>query len=124
MTSELEGSRGELVEANLQLDERRRFTETVLEGVSAGVVGLDSDGVINLPNRSASELLGIELDEMIGQYLGQVVPEMAPLLDPQQKVKRAKIPRAKSAFKRTMRRIHSSFELARSGRMAKSPGLS
>ncbi|MEC8372939.1 MAG: PAS domain-containing protein, partial [Pseudomonadota bacterium] len=81
MTSELEGSRGELVEANLQLDERRRFTETVLEGVSAGVVGLDSDGVINLPNRSASELLGIELDEMIGQYLGQVVPEMAPLLE-------------------------------------------
>ncbi|MEL0113203.1 MAG: HAMP domain-containing protein, partial [Rickettsiales bacterium] len=31
MTSELEGSRRELVEANLQLDERRRFTETVLE---------------------------------------------------------------------------------------------
>ena len=80
MTSELEGSRGELLEANLQLDERRRFTETVLEGVSAGVVGLDSDGVINLPNRSASELLGIELEEMIGQFLAQVVPEMAPLL--------------------------------------------
>ncbi len=80
MTSELEGNRGELLEANLQLDERRRFTETVLEGVSAGVVGLDSDGVINLPNRSASELLGIELEEMIGQFLAQVVPEMAPLL--------------------------------------------
>jgi two-component system nitrogen regulation sensor histidine kinase NtrY len=80
MTSELEGSRRELVEANLQLDERRRFTETVLEGVSAGVVGLDKDGSINLPNRPASELLGVDLDELIGQRLTDVVVEMAPLL--------------------------------------------
>lgn len=80
MTSELEGSRRELVEANMQLDERRQFTETVLEGVSAGVVGLDRDGRINLPNRSASELLGIELEEMIGHSLAEVVPEMLPLL--------------------------------------------
>lgn len=80
MTSELEGSRRELVEANLQLNERRQFTETVLEGVSAGVVGLDKDGRINLPNRSASELLGQELEEMIGHALVDVVPEMLPLL--------------------------------------------
>ena len=47
-------SSSELIEANRQLDERRRFTETVLTGVSAGVIGLDRDGRINLPNRSAS----------------------------------------------------------------------
>ena len=81
MTSELESNRGELMEANLQLDERRRFTETVLEGVSAGVVGLDKDGSINLPNRSASDLLGVELDEMIGQRMADVVLELAPLID-------------------------------------------
>ncbi|MBO88422.1 MAG: two-component sensor histidine kinase [Rickettsiales bacterium] len=81
MTSELEGNRGELVEANLQLDERRRFTETVLEGVSAGIVGLDSNGIINISNRSASERLGIDLEEMTGQYLAHVVPEMATLLE-------------------------------------------
>ena len=81
MTSELEGNRGELLEANLQLDERRRFTETVLEGVSAGVVGLDRDGTINLPNGSASELLGVELDEMIGQHMSDVVVELAPLIE-------------------------------------------
>ena len=81
MTSELEGNRGELLEANLQLDERRRFTETVLEGVSAGVVGLDRDGTINLPNRSASELLGVELDEVIGQRMSDVVIELAPLIE-------------------------------------------
>jgi two-component system, NtrC family, nitrogen regulation sensor histidine kinase NtrY len=79
MTHQLETQRGELVEANRQLDERRRFTETVLAGVSAGVIGLDLDGCINLPNRSASLLLGLDLDQQIGTPLGEAVPEMAAL---------------------------------------------
>ncbi len=37
MTSQLESQQSELVEANRQLDQRRRFTEAVLAGVSAGV---------------------------------------------------------------------------------------
>ncbi len=81
MTNELETSRRELIEANLQLDERRRFTEAVLAGVSAGVIGLDENGIINLPNRSASELLGFEVDEVVGHPLAEVVPEMAELLE-------------------------------------------
>jgi two-component system nitrogen regulation sensor histidine kinase NtrY len=81
MTSQLSAQRGELMEAYRQLDERRRFTETVLSGVSAGVVGLDAEGRINLPNRSASELLGIDLDAGIGLPLAKVVPEFAPLIE-------------------------------------------
>lgn len=80
MTSQLSAQRGELMEAYRQLDERRRFTETVLSGVSAGVVGLDADGRINLPNRSASELLGIDLDAGLGLPLARVVPEFASLM--------------------------------------------
>jgi two-component system nitrogen regulation sensor histidine kinase NtrY len=80
MTSQLSAQRGELMEAYRQLDERRRFTETVLSGVSAGVVGLDADGRINLPNRSASELLGIDLDAGIGLPMAKVAPEFAPLI--------------------------------------------
>jgi two-component system nitrogen regulation sensor histidine kinase NtrY len=80
MTSQLGAQRGELMEAYRQIDERRRFTETVLSGVSAGVVGLDAEGRINLPNRSASELLGIDLDAGIGLPLARVVPEFAPLI--------------------------------------------
>ena len=38
MTSQLESQQRELIEANRQLDLRRRFTETVLAGVSAGVL--------------------------------------------------------------------------------------
>ncbi|MBL6457791.1 PAS domain-containing sensor histidine kinase [Belnapia sp. T6] len=80
MTNQLAAQRSELLQAYRQIDERRRFTETVLAGVSAGVVGLETDGRINLPNRRASELLGIDLDAAIGQPLAEVVPEFAPLL--------------------------------------------
>ncbi len=80
MTHQLQSQQSELIEANRQLDQRRRFTETVLAGVSAGVIGLDHDGRINLPNRSASPLLGADLDQQIGESLADAVPEMAALL--------------------------------------------
>ncbi len=80
MTARLERNRRELVEANRQIDARRKFTETVLAGVSAGVIGLDAEGRINLPNRSASELLSADLDKHIGKPLSRIVPEMAELL--------------------------------------------
>lgn len=81
MTHRIEMQQRELVEANRQLDDRRRFTETVLAGVSAGVVGLDRDGRVTLPNRSATELLELDRERMIGQPLAELVPETAELLE-------------------------------------------
>ena len=81
MTYQIQSQQRELIEANRQLDERRRFTETVLTGVSAGVIGLDRGGRVYLPNRSASALLGIDLDQAIGEDLAEVAPEMAGLLE-------------------------------------------
>ncbi|WP_366656314.1 PAS domain-containing sensor histidine kinase [Fodinicurvata sp. EGI_FJ10296] len=80
MTSQLESQRSELIEANRQLDHRRRFTETVLSGVSAGVLGVDEGGVVNLPNRSATELLGLDLENILGARLTDIVPEIDDLL--------------------------------------------
>ena len=57
MTAQLDGQRRELIQANQQLDERSRFTETVLAGVSAGVIGTDAGRRIVLPNRAAQDLL-------------------------------------------------------------------
>jgi len=106
MTNQLSAQRGELMEAYRQLDERRRFTETVLAGVSAGVVGLDAEGRINLPNRVASELLGIDLDAGIGLPLAKVVPEFAPLLEEAaatpDKARMAEIPSGPAARRRTL----------------------
>ncbi len=80
MTDQLEAQRDELLEANRQVDNRRHFIETVLSGVSAGVIGLDAAGRINLANRSASDLLALDLDSRIGRHLARAVPEMGALL--------------------------------------------
>ena len=80
MTGQLAAQRTELMDAYSQIDERRRFTETVLSGVSAGVIGLDVQGRVELPNRAADELLGLDLFSAIGRPLDQIVPEFADLL--------------------------------------------
>ncbi len=81
MTGQLQSQQTGLIEANQELDERRRFTETVLEGVSAGVIGLDQAGNIHLYNRSASDLLGMDLEAFVGQPLSQTLPETSELMD-------------------------------------------
>ncbi|MBO6559028.1 MAG: PAS domain-containing sensor histidine kinase [Nisaea sp.] len=81
MTRQLEMQRGELMSANRQIDARRRFTEAVLGGVSAGVIGLDAEARINLPNRSAASLLGVDGDSLVGRTLSEQIPEMSELLE-------------------------------------------
>ena len=81
MTGQLAAQRSELMDAYRQIDERRRFTETVLSGVSAGVIGVDAQGLIELPNRAASELVGQDLMAAIGAPLAQVVPELGALVE-------------------------------------------
>ena len=81
MAIQLQTQQQALVAANRQMDDRRRFTELVLSGVSAGVIGLNKDGRIDLPNRSASELLGINLNDHVGQLLSDLVPQMASVVE-------------------------------------------
>jgi two-component system nitrogen regulation sensor histidine kinase NtrY len=81
MTNRLASQREALVEANRQLDERRQFTEAVLSGVTAGVIGLDPDGNITLPNKAASDLLSVSLSETVGLPLIKLVPEFGRLIE-------------------------------------------
>jgi two-component system nitrogen regulation sensor histidine kinase NtrY len=81
MIDQLAAQRSELMNAYGQIDERRRFTETVLAGVSAGVIGLDRQGRIELPNKAAAELLGQDVFGAIGQMLRDRVPELSGMLD-------------------------------------------
>ena len=81
MTWQLENQQKDLLDANQQLDERRRFTETVLSGVSAGIMGLAPDGVITLPNRSAAQLLNEDFHHLQGRSLTDVLPEAEELFD-------------------------------------------
>jgi two-component system nitrogen regulation sensor histidine kinase NtrY len=80
MTKELERQRTELVTANRQLSERRRFMEAVLSGVSAGVIGLDRHGSITLLSRSAEKLLARDGAALVGRPLADALPEFADLV--------------------------------------------
>ena len=80
MTGQLAARGAELMHANQELDERRRFTEAVLGGVSAGVIGLDRQGRITLPNPSAMVLLDEPPEHLIERPLIAVLPEVAGLL--------------------------------------------
>ena len=82
MTSQLETQRSELIDANRQLDFRRRFTEAVLSGVSAAVIGLDPRGLINLMNASAAAFFNIDDVSLLdGQPLAVLTPEIQLLID-------------------------------------------
>ncbi len=80
MLDEIVRSREQLVQANKQIDRRREFTEAVLGGVSSGVIGLDKDLNVNLPNTTAMQLLNVSAGEMIGRPLAEVVPEFSGLI--------------------------------------------
>lgn len=80
MTEQIEGQQTELIEANRLLDRRRQFTETVLSGVSSGVIGLVERDQINIANFSAAGLLGVEPDSLAGRSILEVVPEFKDIL--------------------------------------------
>jgi two-component system nitrogen regulation sensor histidine kinase NtrY len=80
MTDELEKQRKDLIEANRQLDTRRRFTETVLSGVSAGIIALTRDKKITLANPVTAPLLLLPQDTILkGQIITDLIPELTDL---------------------------------------------
>ena len=80
MTRQLKGQREALLESNAQTETRRRLFDSVLSNVTAGVIGLDSDGDIDFVNRAAERLLDFG-DGQSDMPLAAAVPEFAPLFD-------------------------------------------
>jgi len=75
MTADLRASAAEL-------EQRRRYTETLLENVSAGVVGLDPEGIVTTINPCAERLLGLDAANAIGRHYRNVFqPSLVPTLD-------------------------------------------
>ena len=79
MTQDLRTQRDDIVRARDVIDSRRRFTEAVLAGASAGVIGVDAEGRIGILNRSAERLIGHPEAETLGKPLAEIVPELAEL---------------------------------------------
>ena len=81
MTDQVRLHQDQLVETNELLDNRRRFTEAMLSGVTAGVIGIDAEHRISLVNRSALSLLGRTESELLGYGLMDVLPDMGAVYE-------------------------------------------
>jgi two-component system nitrogen regulation sensor histidine kinase NtrY len=77
MTQELRTQRDDIMHARDLIDSRRRFTEAVLAGASAGVIGIDGNGAVSILNRSAEKLIGCTESEALGKPLIEILPELA-----------------------------------------------
>ncbi len=77
MTGDLRKSRDELVKVNLDLDNRRKYMETVLKNVAAGVLSVDPDGRIATVNDSAGRLLRIQQKDILGKRIVDVLPAIS-----------------------------------------------
>ncbi|MEM9012177.1 MAG: PAS domain-containing sensor histidine kinase [Pseudomonadota bacterium] len=81
MTQQVKGQRDALISAHRDTENRRRLFEAVLSAVTAGVIGLDQEGRIEVMNRAASDLLGLDDDRATGLAIGEAVPDFARLFD-------------------------------------------
>lgn len=81
MISQLKTQRNQLVRAKDVMDERRRFSEAVLSGVSAGVIGVGPRGEIAIVNRSVEKMLSVSAKSLVGQRLVEVLPQIGGVLE-------------------------------------------
>ena len=81
MIFDLKNIRIDIVNANNQLDKRRQFSETVLSGVYSGVIALDENLKLNLPNLTACKILNISIEKDFGILITKIVPEFSNLID-------------------------------------------
>jgi len=100
MIQELKSQRNEILDAKDQVDERRRFSEAVLAGVTAGVVGVDSEGLVTIVNKSAETMLALSPAETLGKNISAVLPHIGRVFETARDSARA-VSREQVTFYRT-----------------------
>jgi len=73
MAADLRLNQLALTNSNLELEERRRYMETVLKHVTAGVISTNNQGDITTINDAAEKLLQINAKNVIGQNFKEVL---------------------------------------------------
>jgi two-component system nitrogen regulation sensor histidine kinase NtrY len=81
MLQQLKSQRNELLTAKDQVDERRRFSETVLAGVSSGIIGVDPLGTVTIVNRSAEQMLSLTGNRTVGKNLSVLLPHIGKVYE-------------------------------------------
>jgi len=80
MTSDLKYQRENLISNNQLLDERRKFTEAVLSGITSCVLSIDNNGNIQIANTSACRFFNKELSEILGMNIIDIMPQFSDIL--------------------------------------------
>lgn len=79
MTLEIDHKQKSLILANMEIKAQHHFSETVLSGVSAGVVALDNNHKISMINKAAKNILLLN-ESPLNKKFDDVCPEIAALL--------------------------------------------
>jgi len=79
MTKQVKRQRDDLITANNYTERRRRLFDSVLSGVTAGVIGLSSDGNVGFINLAAEKLLNLNAENHEGKSIKLAVPEFVDL---------------------------------------------
>lgn len=91
MTQQLRSQHAALRAASQTNEQRRQFTEAVVEGVSAGIIGLDAAGRITLVNSRACAALGQDELELMDQDVVKAAPALEPIMTRAQSARRGRV---------------------------------
>ncbi|MFH1091741.1 MAG: ATP-binding protein, partial [Pseudomonadota bacterium] len=89
MTRDLKAGKTELTQKNIalqksntELDQRRRYMETILQNVAAGVISADAQGLITIINHSAEEILKVKSQDVLSRPFTEILaPEYRDVLE-------------------------------------------
>jgi two-component system nitrogen regulation sensor histidine kinase NtrY len=82
MTKDLKKSKNGLEEANLSLEQRRKYMEAVLRNVSAGIISMDGNGIITTINHAAEKMFDLDPENILfHNYRDLMIPEHLILVE-------------------------------------------
>jgi two-component system nitrogen regulation sensor histidine kinase NtrY len=86
----LEGAYLDLQDKHTELEERRRYIETVMEAITTGVVSFDPDGRVTTINRAAARMFGLDEAASVGKPVDVVFsrPELVEIATLVQRTRR------------------------------------
>ncbi len=128
MTDDLSSSKHRLEEAyvdlqdkHTELEDRRRYIETVLEAITTGVVSLDALGRVTTLNRAAARMFGVAEAAAIGRLAEEVFtgPEAREVVALVQRTRRPRT--ATAAIQLHMRRGGAALSLLASATALRGP---
>ncbi len=121
MTQQLKSQHEALLTASEMNEKRRQFTEAVVEGVSAGIIGLDPFGAVTLVNARACEMLDRTEIDLMGEPIEKVMPLLAPTLERARSARRGQVRDQIQLGNETDRRTYQ-VQLTREGSITESKG--